>query len=144
MLTQALTPMIIALVILIFVWYISLIFLDDTEDKSKGFIFGSILVGIIFSVFIGFRLFDGVQKIDAEAEKIDKIVNEEVKKAELNKELIHTLISNELKIPSKALLIEPEEDFYKVTSSKGVYKFYFSYDETGKVIGIKEMIQVTK
>jgi hypothetical protein len=63
--------------------------------------------------------------MDAEIAKVDKVMKEEIKKAELNDEFVTTLIANELKIPSKALLIEPEEDFYKVTSSKGVHKFYF-------------------
>jgi hypothetical protein len=143
MLTKVATPMIIALVILLILGSILMVF-SAMRDKSKGFIFGSIMVVIIFSGFIGFRLFDGVQKIDAEFVKIEEEVNKEIQKAELNTELIQTLIVNELKIPSKALLIESEDDFYKVTSSKGIYKFYFSYDETGKVSGIKEMILVTK
>lgn len=143
MLTEVTTPMIIALVVTMIVGFTAIIIMSSWGE-SKCFIFGSIMVAIVISIFCGFLLFDEVQKMDKKLAKLDKEVNEEIKQSELNTEIVHTLIANELKIPSNALLIEPEEDFYKVTSSKGVYKFYFSYDQTGKVIGIKEMIQVTK
>jgi phosphatidylglycerophosphatase A len=61
MLTKVATPMIIAFIMFIIVGAISAI-LINSEDKSKGVIFGSIMVVIFLSGFIGFRLFDNVKK----------------------------------------------------------------------------------
>ncbi|MEC3226220.1 hypothetical protein P9027_30350 [Bacillus thuringiensis] len=53
------------------------------------------------------------------------------------------LLEKELGIPSKYILIEKDkEDYFKVTSEKGIYKVQFDYDKDKKIKSLKKVIQI--
>ncbi|EJR50099.1 hypothetical protein IIO_06412 [Bacillus cereus VD115] len=131
----------IAIFMCLFICGIISAFSPIESDRGKMFGVVCAIIGLIGLMVGGYSFYNDTKEKLQENNQNVVMVAERVK---YNEKKQNELLTEKFKLPITDILIEKisETEYYKVTTSEGIYKVAFAYDSDDRIIGFKDFKQI--